>query len=248
MIATQLVFYASPWLTWNGRQAVLFDLAARKFYIFGIVFWPQDFIYLTILLMISAYSLFLFTTVAGRLWCGYACPQTVYTEIFLWVERVVEGDRRSHGRQRAGPDIGGEPGVLLQAVLQGAPARGRHQDVDDPAGRVGGLAGQQRVAVHALSAIKGAHTTVAEHMPASHRAHLEWTPAKLIAWGERIGAATGAVVVVAVVVVVPAGVDVVVVFSSLLQPATAASAASEPQPASWTKDRLESRFMGWSSG
>ena len=90
---TQLVFYVSPWLSWNGRQAVLFDLAARKFYIFGIVFWPQDFIYLTILLMISAYSLFLFTTVAGRLWCGYACPQTVYTEIFLWVERVVEGDR-----------------------------------------------------------------------------------------------------------------------------------------------------------
>ena len=90
---TQLVFYASPWLSWNGRQAVLFDLAARKFYIFGIVFWPQDFIYLTVLLLISAYSLFLFTTVAGRLWCGYACPQTVYTEIFLWVERKIEGDR-----------------------------------------------------------------------------------------------------------------------------------------------------------
>ena len=90
---TQLVFYASPWLSWNGRQAVLFDLAARKFYIFGIVFWPQDFIYLTILLLISAYSLFLFTAVAGRLWCGYTCPQTVYTEIFLWVERKIEGDR-----------------------------------------------------------------------------------------------------------------------------------------------------------
>ena len=90
---TQLVFYASPWLSWNGRQAVLFDLAARKFYVFGIVFWPQDFIYLTILLLISAYSLFLFTAVAGRLWCGYACPQTVYTEIFLWIERQFEGDR-----------------------------------------------------------------------------------------------------------------------------------------------------------
>ena len=90
---TQMVFYVSPWLSWNGRQAVLFDLAARKFYIFGIVFWPQDFIYLTILLLISAYSLFLFTAVAGRLWCGYACPQTVYTEIFLWIERVIEGDR-----------------------------------------------------------------------------------------------------------------------------------------------------------
>ncbi len=90
---TQLVFYGSPWLEWNGRQAVLFDLAARKFYIFGIVFWPQDFIYLTILLLISAYSLFLFTAVAGRLWCGYTCPQTVYTEIFLWIERTIEGDR-----------------------------------------------------------------------------------------------------------------------------------------------------------
>ena len=90
---TQLIFYGSPWLTWNGRQAVLFDLGARKFYIFGIVFWPQDFIYLAVLLVISAYSLFLFTTVAGRLWCGYACPQTVYTEIFLWVERMIEGDR-----------------------------------------------------------------------------------------------------------------------------------------------------------
>ena len=90
---TQLVFYGSPWLWWNDRQAVLFDLGARKFYIFGVVFWPQDFIYLTILLLISAYSLFLFTTVAGRLWCGYACPQTVYTEMFLWIERKIEGGR-----------------------------------------------------------------------------------------------------------------------------------------------------------
>ena len=90
---TQLVFYGSPWLTWNDRQAVLFDLAARKFYIFGIVFWPQDFILLAVLLVIAALSLFLFTAVAGRLFCGYACPQTVYTQIFLWVERWIEGDR-----------------------------------------------------------------------------------------------------------------------------------------------------------
>ncbi len=90
---TQLVFYGAPWLVWNSRQAVLFDLVARKFYIFGIVFWPQDFIYLTGLLVVSALSLFLFTAVAGRLWCGYACPQTVYTEIFMWIERKVEGDR-----------------------------------------------------------------------------------------------------------------------------------------------------------
>ena len=93
VLATQIVFYGMPWLRWNERQAVLFDLAARKFYIFGLVLWPQDFIYLALLLVISALSLFLFTAVAGRLWCGYACPQTVYTEIFLWIERKVEGNR-----------------------------------------------------------------------------------------------------------------------------------------------------------
>ena len=91
--ATQLAFYGLPWLDWNGRQAVLFDLGSRRFYIFGLVLYPQDFIYLTGLLIVSAYALFLFTTVAGRLWCGYACPQTVYTEIFMWVQRQIEGDR-----------------------------------------------------------------------------------------------------------------------------------------------------------
>ena len=93
--ATQLVFYGLPWLTWNDRPAVLFDLDARRFYIFSLVLHPQDFIYLTVLLIISAYSLFLFTAVAGRLWCGYACPQTVYTEIFMWVEHRLEGDRQA---------------------------------------------------------------------------------------------------------------------------------------------------------
>jgi cytochrome c oxidase accessory protein FixG len=90
---TQLVFYGAAWLTWNGRQAVLFDIAHRKFYIFGLVFWPQDIIYLAVLLIIAALSLFLFTALAGRLWCGYACPQTVYTEIFMWIEKAIEGDR-----------------------------------------------------------------------------------------------------------------------------------------------------------
>src|SRR5215510_3111654 len=90
---TQLVFYGLPWLQWNGRQSVLFDLSARRFYIFELVLYPQDFIYLTALLVLSALGLFLFTAVAGRLWCGYACPQTVYTEMFLWVERRIEGDR-----------------------------------------------------------------------------------------------------------------------------------------------------------
>src|SRR5664279_5608988 len=93
VLGTQVLFYGLCWLPWNGRQAVLFDLVERKFYIFGLVFWPQDVIFLTVLLIISAYSLFLFTAVGGRLWCGYACPQTVYTEIFIWVERLIEGDR-----------------------------------------------------------------------------------------------------------------------------------------------------------
>jgi len=90
------IFYGLPWIPWSGRQAVLFDLPARKFYIFGLTFWPQDFIYLSSLLIIAALSLFFFTALAGRLWCGYACPQTVWTEVFLWVERRIEGDR---GRQ-----------------------------------------------------------------------------------------------------------------------------------------------------
>ncbi len=101
--ATQVVFYGLPWLSWNDRQAVLFDLEARRFFIFNLVLYPQDFIYLTGLLVISALSLFLFTAVAGRLWCGYACPQTVYTEIFLWIERRVEGDRSARLRLDAAP-------------------------------------------------------------------------------------------------------------------------------------------------
>jgi len=100
---TQLVFYGLPWLEWNARQAVLFDLGARRFYIFGLVLYPQDFIYLTALLLISAYALFLFTAVAGRLWCGYACPQTVYSEIFMWIERRFEGDRVARIKLDAGP-------------------------------------------------------------------------------------------------------------------------------------------------
>lgn len=95
---TQLVFYGTPWLRWNGRQAVLFDLAARKFYLFGIVLWPQDFIYLAVLLIVCAFSLFLFTAIAGRVWCGYTCPQTVYTKIFLWIESRIEGPRSARMR------------------------------------------------------------------------------------------------------------------------------------------------------
>lgn len=90
---TQLFFYGVPWLQWGGRQAWLFDLEAKRFYILNLVLYPQDLIYLTVILIISALSLFLFTAIAGRLWCGYTCPQTVYTEIFLWFEHKIEGDR-----------------------------------------------------------------------------------------------------------------------------------------------------------
>ncbi|MGO3892085.1 MAG: cytochrome c oxidase accessory protein CcoG [Paenalcaligenes sp.] len=100
---TQIIYYGLPWLQWNDRQAVLFDLGTRKFYMFGIVLWPQDIIYLTVILILSAFSLFLFTAMAGRLFCGYACPQTVYTEIFMWVERKVEGDRMARIRLDEAP-------------------------------------------------------------------------------------------------------------------------------------------------
>ena len=103
---TQLAFYGLPWLTWNGRQALLFDLTTRKFYIFGVVLWPQDFIYLAALLIICAYLLFLVTAIAGRVWCGFSCPQTVYTEIFLWVERRIEGTRSARmALDKQGPSV-----------------------------------------------------------------------------------------------------------------------------------------------
>jgi len=87
------IYYIVPWLDWANRQAVLFDLPNRKFHIFGLTFWPQDFFYFAVILIIAAFALFFFTAIAGRLWCGYACPQTVWTELFLWIARKVEGDR-----------------------------------------------------------------------------------------------------------------------------------------------------------
>jgi len=87
------LFYVMPWVTWEGRQAVLFDLPERKFFIFGLTLWPQDFIYLALLLIILAVSLFFFTALFGRVWCGFACPQTVWTEAFVWMEQMIEGSR-----------------------------------------------------------------------------------------------------------------------------------------------------------
>ena len=112
--ATQLLFYGLPWLSWGGRPAVLFALEDRRFFIFGLVLYPQDFIYLTGLLIIAALSLFLFTAVAGRLWCGYACPQTVYTELFMWIERAIEGDRNARIK------LDGSPWTLQKIARRGS--------------------------------------------------------------------------------------------------------------------------------
>jgi cytochrome c oxidase accessory protein FixG len=100
------LFYLLPWVRWNDRQALLFDLPARQFHLLGLTLWPQDFIFLAWLLVMAALSLFFFTAIAGRLWCGYACPQTVWTEVFLWLERVTEGDRSRRMKLDAGPWTG----------------------------------------------------------------------------------------------------------------------------------------------
>ena len=97
------MFYVFPWISIGGQQLVLFDLPARRFHVFGLTFWPQDFYLLTLLLVIAALSLFFFTALAGRLWCGYACPQTVWTEVFLWIERRFEGDRNARMKLDAAP-------------------------------------------------------------------------------------------------------------------------------------------------
>jgi len=103
VVALLGLFYIVPWLRWDGRQAVLFDLPARKFWLFGLVLWPQDFIFLTWILVLMGLSLFFFTALAGRLFCGYACPQTVWTEVFVWIERLVEGDRARRMKLDRGP-------------------------------------------------------------------------------------------------------------------------------------------------
>jgi cytochrome c oxidase accessory protein FixG len=96
-------YYGFAWLQWDGRQAILFDLPARKFYVFDLVLFPQDFFFLAWLLIIAALSLFFFTALAGRLWCGYACPQTVWTEAYLWMERLTEGRGAARRKLDQGP-------------------------------------------------------------------------------------------------------------------------------------------------
>jgi cytochrome c oxidase accessory protein FixG len=97
------LFYAVAWLEWDGHQALLFDLPARKFHIFALTLWPQDFLLLALLLIIAALSLFFFTALAGRLWCGYACPQTAWTELFIWIEQWTEGGRSQRMKLDRGP-------------------------------------------------------------------------------------------------------------------------------------------------
>ena len=98
-----ILFFGTAWLDWNGRQAVLWDLANSKFHIFGATFWPQDFILLSALLIICAFGLFAVTVYAGRVWCGYSCPQSTWTWLFMWCEKVIEGDRNKRIRLAAAP-------------------------------------------------------------------------------------------------------------------------------------------------
>ena len=100
---TQAVFYGLPWLEHGNRQAFLLDISQHRFYLFGLVIYPQDLFYLAVLLMLCAFALFLVTAVAGRLWCGFSCPQSVYTEIFLWMERKIEGDRMARQKLDSQP-------------------------------------------------------------------------------------------------------------------------------------------------
>lgn len=99
-------YFALPWISWDGRQSVLFDLPNRQFHIFELTFWPQDFMLLAWLLIIAAFGLFFITTWLGRIWCGYTCPQTVWTSIFMWAEQITEGDRNARMKLDKAPWTG----------------------------------------------------------------------------------------------------------------------------------------------
>lgn len=86
-----LAFFATPWIQYNGKQAILFEIAEQKFHLFGLTLWPQDLLALAFLFMIGAFALFFVTSFYGRVWCGYLCPQTVWTHIFIWIEEKIEG-------------------------------------------------------------------------------------------------------------------------------------------------------------
>ncbi len=101
--ALMLLFFGTAWLNWGERQAVLWDLGSSQFHIFGATFWPQDFVLLSALLIIAAFGLFFITVFAGRVWCGYTCPQSVWTWMFMWVEKLTEGERNQRIKLAAAP-------------------------------------------------------------------------------------------------------------------------------------------------
>ena len=108
MAITLTIYYVTPWLRWDRGpyapdQAVLVDLPARRFYMFSIEIWPHEFYYVAGLLIMAGIGLFLVTSAVGRAWCGYACPQTVWTDLFQHVERFVEGDRNAQLRLEKAP-------------------------------------------------------------------------------------------------------------------------------------------------
>ena len=103
VLVTQLIYFGLPWLNWGGQQATRFDFGSMRLYLFGLTLLPQDFIYLAAALIVEALGLFLWTMLAGRLWCGFSCPQTVYTEIMIWIERWVEGPPNQRRKRDAAP-------------------------------------------------------------------------------------------------------------------------------------------------
>ncbi|WP_312147205.1 cytochrome c oxidase accessory protein CcoG [Stutzerimonas kunmingensis] len=117
-----ILYFGTAWINWNGRQAVWWDLPERKFHVFGATFWPQDFMLLSWLLIICAFGLFFITVFAGRVWCGYTCPQSVFTWVFMWAEKVTEGDRNQRMKLDKAPMSGnkfirklGKHGIWLAA-------------------------------------------------------------------------------------------------------------------------------------
>lgn len=109
------VFFLAPWLTWNGRQAILLDVGARRFYLFSYTFWPQDFYLLLLLVISAALSLIVVTNLAGRIWCGYTCPQTVWTKCYMWLEYMIEGDRNKRLKRDKNP---WEMSTLVRRVIK----------------------------------------------------------------------------------------------------------------------------------
>ena len=113
MLVTLTIYYATPWIRWDRGpyapdQAVLVDVANRRFYMFDIEIWPQEFYFVAGLLIMAGIGLFLVTSAVGRAWCGYACPQTVWTDLFQHIDRFVDGDRNARQRLDAAPWTAGK--------------------------------------------------------------------------------------------------------------------------------------------